>query len=230
MNLRQILPCVVCCACCLSVHSAYAQRWFVPGNVGLGYGWGGGLGYGGVGTPASLEGQAMADMIRSQGEYNAMTSGAMINYEDARGKYIENQKQWTELYQMRQRVLREQRAQNEQDRQVRQARLQEYRETRPSNPTARLTTAQLDPTTGKIRWPTALERDGFAPLRTDLDNLFATRAHTGTTSEVAQAISTKIREMQAELRKHIRDIVTSEYLEARRFLDSLALEGQLPLG
>src|SRR5262249_7684236 len=149
---------------------------------------------------------------------------------EARGKYIENQKQWTELYMMRQRVRQEQMVQYEKDKRIRTARLQEYKETHPSNLPPRLASMQLDPASGKIHWPAALNRDAFAPLRSDLEGLFATRAHTGTTSELAEAISKKIKDMQSELRKHIRDIVTSEYIEARKFLDSLALEGQLPLG
>ncbi len=232
MTAKHTVSALACIVCLASASSAFAQRWFMPAAVGygMGGGWGGGFGYGGVGTPASLEGQAMADMVRSQGMYNAMTSGAMINVEEARSKFIDNQRQWTEVYMMKQRARRELMAQQEQDRQVRQARLQEFRETRPSNPIPRLTSAQLDPSTGKVRWPTALERDAFAPLRTQLDQLFAARAHTGTTSEIATAINSNIREMQAELRKHIRDIVTNEYLEARRFLDSLLFEGQQPVG
>jgi hypothetical protein len=230
MTARRTVMALACWVVLASASSAFAQRWFMPDVAGFGMGWGAGLGYGGVGTPASLEGQAMADMVRSQGMYNAMTSGAMINVEEARSKFIDNQRQWTEVYMMKQRARREVLAQREQDRQVRQARLQEHRESRPSNPIPPLTTAQLDPATGKVRWPTALERPAFTPFRTQLDDLFAARAHTGTTSEIAQAINTTIREMQAELRKHIRDIVTSEYLEARRFLDSLLFEGQQPVG
>ncbi len=74
------------------------------------------------------------------------------------------------------------------------------------------------------------ERDQFAVQRQEIDALFTSRAHTGTTSEMSETIYKKVREMQDELRKHIREIVTQEYMEARKFLDRLSLEGRFPIG
>lgn len=235
MKSKQVLLAVVCASCWLSQQEVQA-RWYAGRGAVAGYalgaglgGWGGGYGYGGVGTAASAEGQAMADMVRSAGAYNAMTSGAMINVEQARGQYIENAKQWTDLYMMRNRARRELMAQAAEDKQVRDARIQAYKEAHPSRLPPRLVSMQFDPSTGKISWPAALNRDAFTEQRSALDALFLSRAHTGTTSELSSEISGKVREMQNELRKHIRDLPTAEYIEARKFLDSLALEGQTPL-
>lgn len=71
--------------------------------------------------------------------------------------------------------------------------------------------------------------DSFVDHRKQLEALFISRAHTGTTSEMSTTIYKKVREMQDELRKHIREIVTHEYMEARKFLDRVSLEGRLPV-
>ncbi|MCC6143791.1 MAG: hypothetical protein IT368_08285 [Candidatus Hydrogenedentes bacterium] len=172
----------------------------------------------------------MADMTRSQGMYNVMTSAAMVNYEQARSKYIENQKQWTEVYMMKQRVVQAEHARQLEEARARNARIAEYKANSPSSLPSRLNSSELDPSTGKITWPSALNRDSFASQRLEIEELFTARAHTGTTSELTEAINKKVRGMQEQLRKHIREIVTQEYLEARKFLDRLSLEGRFPVG
>ena len=213
----------------LASAEARAQRWYVAPHIGYGgYGYGG-YGYGGASTPASAAGHAMADMTRSQGMYNAMTSAAMINVEQARSQYIENQKQWTDVYMMKQRIVEAEHAQQKEDARARNARLQEYQANHPSSLPPRLTSSELDSTTGKIAWPIALQRDEFAGARRDIENLFVSRAHTGSTSELANEITKQTKAMQDELRKRIRDLGTQEYMDARKFLDRLALEGQFPV-
>jgi hypothetical protein len=202
-------------------------RWYVRPHVG--YGYGGYGGYGGVGTAQSAAGHAMADMTRSQGMYNQMTSAAMINMEEARSKYIENQKNWTEVYLMKQRVVDANHAKQKEEARARNAKWQEYQASNPDLP-PRLTSSELDSSTGRIVWPAALMRDEFVGQRKEIESLFTSRAHTGTTSELSDSIYKNVRAMQDELRKHIRDIVTQEYMGARKFLDRLALEGQFPVG
>ncbi len=194
------------------------------------YGWGmGGYGGGfGGGTPASFETQAMADMDRSQGMFNQSTAAAMVDVERARSQYIENQKQWTELYMMRQQARQQQQAQAEQERRQRISNRDAQRRETPPSPG--LVSTQVDPSTGEVHWPNALQAETFAMGRAELDALFLSRAHTGATADVSQAIFTKAREMRDELRKLIRVIPTQDYIEARRFLDGLANEGRSNLG
>jgi hypothetical protein len=217
----------------LWMGSAQAQRWYVAPRVGYGYGgYGGGYGYGyggyGATTPGSAAGHAMADMVRSQGAYNAMTSAAMVNVEEARSKYIDNQRQWTEVYLMKKRALDAQHAEEKVEARARNARLQEAQANNSSSLPPRLSSSELDPSTGKITWPSALMRDSFAPQRSEIEGLFLSRAHTGTTSELSETIYKKIRSMQDDLRKQIREIVAQEYMDARKFLDRLSLEARFP--
>ncbi len=225
---RAVLVMMVATGMLASSH-AFAQRWYVAPGLG-GYGGGGYGGWGGASTPASAAGHAMADMTRSQGMYNAMTSGAMINVEQARSQYIENQKQWTEVYMMKQRIVEAEHARQKEEARARNARLQEQQANQTSSLPARLTSYELNPSTGEIAWPSALMRDVFASDRREIEGLFSTRAHTGTTSELSDTIYKRVRAMQDELRKHIREIVTQEYLDARKFLDRLSIEGRFPVG
>ena len=225
MPLRHVLLAITFWAAFVILPVSAQVRWYAPGGFGGGWGYGGGFG---GGTPASFAPQAMADMVQAQGAYNMMSSAAMVNVEEARGKYIENQKQWTELYQMRSRVRAEQQMYAEQSRRERVAARQAREKANPPAPPAPLT-SQFDPSTGKINWPIALQTDNFAELRKELESLFAARAHTGTTADLTEAIVKDVREMREELRKRIREMPSGQYIEARKFLDGLAQEGQTAL-
>ena len=83
---------------------------------------------------------------------------------------------------------------------------------------------------GKIHWPESLADAAYADNRKSLESLFATRAHTGTTADLSEAIKTEVKSLHSELRKHIRELKTQDYIEARKLLDGLATEGQIPVG
>ena len=224
-----LLTVVVACP----ISTRCDARWYAAGRgVGVGYGvaryagYGGYGGYGIGGTPYSAAENARANTIRAQGEYNQMNTAAMKNYEDARSKYIDNQEKWTQVYAEKQRALA---AQKEADREAALAtreRAKEFTAAHPSSGPARLASSQLDPSTGRIQWPTALTAAAFEGQRKSLDALFELRAQTSTNPDLASQVDKAVREMKDSLRKQIRDIATQDYLEARRFLDSLAIEAQ----
>lgn len=213
--MKQIVLVLLITVCGLSQNQVNAQsRWFGGGG-------------GSVGTAYSAEQHGIADMVRSEGLYNVLTSEAMINVEEARGKYIDNGRKWTELYMMRKRIRESEKAKEQEERRAGIARYLEFRASNPDTP-PRLTENQFDSTTGQIKWPLALKRDCFVTQRQEMETLFASKARLGSTSETSQAILKKTREIQAELRKYIRDIVTEEYVQARKFLRSLEFEGKIP--
>lgn len=212
--MKQVLLVLIISTCGVSQSQAQS-RWFFGG------------GNGGVGTPFSAEQHGIADMVRSEGLYNVLTSEAMINYEDARGKYIDNGRKWTELYMMRKRIRESEKAKEAEERHASISRYLDFRAENPDTP-PRLNNKEFDSTTGEIKWPLALKRDCFAIQRKEMEELFASKARLGSTSEISQAVFKKTREIQAELRKYIRDIVTEEYVQARKFLRSLEFEGKIP--
>src|SRR5262245_44675780 len=70
-------------------------------GVGVGYGLGyGGYGYGGYGggTVAGNYLNGVSNVIRSEGEYNVLTSQAGVNNEETRSRYLDNKKKWWENY------------------------------------------------------------------------------------------------------------------------------------
>jgi hypothetical protein len=210
------------------------DRWYAGRHVAAGYAVGagmGGYGYGGgVGTAFSAQENARANTIRAQGEFNVMNTAAMSNFEEARSRYIDNLDKWTEVYGERQRALA---AQKEADREAALAareRAREFQATRPPSGPSRLTTSQLDPSTGRIQWPTALMAATFEGQRKSLDALFEMRVHTSTNPGLASNVDKAVSAMRDSLRAKIREIPSQEYLEARRFLDSLALEGRSAVG
>ena len=75
--------------------------------------------------------------------------------------------------------------------------------------------------------------DRYAELRKQLDELFQLGFHTRSLRQYDSQISQISRSMRSELKKHIRNMPTNEYIASRKFLDSLAYlayEGRYPIG
>lgn len=219
----------------LAAIAASASRpalgvWYNPGvrvgyGVGLGYGmgayggWGyGGYGWGGGGTAAGNYLQGMSQVIRAQGEYEESRARARISQEEARTKYIDNKKKWTETY----FAMREQN-------QARQAEKRERNRISPETVklAARsavpkpLSTYELDPITGRINWPEALQGGEFAKQREDIERLLELRASTSGGGDNAQ-LQDVVQQMTATLKSNIQKLPVNDYIAARKFLDSLS--------
>lgn len=183
-----------------------------------------GYGYGGT-TLAGDVRRGMAQMIRARGLAAENYSRAMVNYQQARSRYIENQKKWLQAYYQR-RELGEahRRAENERRRASRDRYLAALSKQQPE----RMSPSQLDPNTGKIDWPSALRSSDFDDLRGEIDRLFYVRSHTDTTAGIAVQVREKTRAMHAILKGKIRDLPTDDYIAARTFLALLATEARFP--
>jgi hypothetical protein len=186
-------------------------------------------GWGDDGYHASTAGEGyargMADAIRSAGQYNLLSSQAAINMTQAQRQAVENQQKWTETY-FRMREINEQ--YREKERGPRPTREDWIRYAQMGKPD-RLSPGELDTVSGTIHWPTLLRTDSFARYRGELEQLFAERAQTGSiSSEGVVKASQVTRAMLADLKGRIREVPTAEYLQSRKFLESLAYESQLP--
>src|SRR5438309_202192 len=157
----------------------------------------GGGSYGG-GTPAGNYFSGLAQVIRAEGDYNLETAQGLINYEEARSKYIENTNKWTQAYfQMREANQAYQ--------------IQRFESNKHSAETLamvaaselprKLDSAELDTVTGRITWPEVLLNDeDFAALRAEMEHLFEVRAWTSRTNGTAVKIREVAREMSEVLR------------------------------
>jgi GNAT superfamily N-acetyltransferase len=96
----------------------------------------------------------------------------------------------------------------------------------------RLTTSELDPTWGQIRWPAVLEHPEFDADRLQLDDVFAHRNEEG--SGVGSAVYAKVlrltRDMRSILDQEYATMSQMEWIYAMRFLESLAYEARFAPG
>lgn len=213
----------------LPATNAY-DRWYAGRRAAVGWGVGYGMagfaannGYG-VGTAYSAGENARANTIRAQGEYNQMSAAAMVDYESARSVYLDNQAKWTQIYIERQKAAAELKAQKEQEMQARAERAKAFNAQHPPTGPARLSSSQFDPSTGKITWPLALTAPTFSDTRNSVDKQFELRQHTGTNAAIVSTVEKAVNDMRNTLRNKIREIPSQDYMEARRFLDSVVVE------
>jgi len=163
-----------------------------------------------------------ADVVRARGMANLMNSEAAINLQDADKKYLENRLTATQTYFEMRRYNQEARRA---ERSPPLSNEQYVRLARAQAP-GRLSVSQLDPFTGKITWPTALQREKYDKLRSEIDTLFQARA-SGTVladDEIGAATSQFLEALKAD----IASFRQTEYIAARNFLTSLAFEAQQP--
>lgn len=206
----------------LAYSEVVASAGFHPfGGFGYGMGYGGygygGYGYGG-GTVAGNYLNGMSNVIRSEGQYNVLTSVANINNEEARSKYIDNRKKWTENYWQ----LRE-------EHQAQEA--QKFARNKHSTETLTLAAASglprelgpdvLDPLTGAITWPETLLAKEYDAQRKEIEQLFELRAKTTHGAGTSEKIRAATKQMSEKLRANIQNIPANEYIAARKLLDSL---------
>jgi hypothetical protein len=175
----------------------------------------------GGGTPASMQTHAMAHLIRNQGRAIRSVSQASINNEEARSKFIDNQRKWTATYFANKDLIESRKARElAKQRASRDA----YLSTRPSGAPPRLSLSQLDTATGEISWPEGLQLSEFKDSRTKLESLFSTRARSSSTKTLAADVQSAVDGMRTALKAQIKSMAPNEYLAARKFLDSLAYE------
>jgi hypothetical protein len=185
--------------------------------------------YAQYGYPLSYAAHGYADIVRSAGVYNLTTSEAYKNLEDARKKNIDNRLLWTKTYFEMRRVNDEyRRAQYERDKRTQEDFIRYAQAAAPR----RLTSSQLDPITGYLKWPRLLLTADFADLRRDLDKLFSERATTkgAIGNDAYFLIIERVDEMKERLRKLIKVVPTADYIDASRFLDSLGHEARFAAG
>jgi hypothetical protein len=181
-----------------------------------GYGYGGGYG-GGTAEGNALQG--MSTVIRSAGEYNMYTSMAGVNNEEARSKYLDNQKKWNQSYQqMREWRTARDAQKREADRQSRETLYAASKSTPPPRPMA---PEAHDSVTGQITWPETLLSSEFEKPRSQIEQLFELRAKTSQASGTSGKIHAATEEMTKILRSRVEKIPANEYVAARKFIDEL---------
>jgi hypothetical protein len=211
---------------CLLIASQVRAQ--VGVGVGGGYGYGMPFYGGGYHASTAAEGAAtgMANLVSAAGSYNLQTSQAAINVETARSQNLDNRLKGTQTYFEMRKINTAQRRATESPYMSSE---DSWRYASMSAP-KRLTATQLDPVTGRIYWPAALQDPRYSDFRKQLDELFAVREaqHGGIGYEKYQDTERLVKALLAELQKNINDYSSAEYLRARSFIESLGYEAKLP--
>ncbi len=185
-------------------------------------------------TIAESYARGIADVVRSRGQYNLLTSEALINVEDARTKNMQNRLQWTQTYFEMQKMNRDYRRELRGPTPSPEAFARWAREAAPD----RLKSVELDSITGRIQWPTLLQEERYAPLRASLEQAFIERAekHGAIGPDTALKINDDAQAMLMLLEDQLQEskirnspIPSYLYLDAKKFIQSLAYEARFPV-
>ena len=196
----------------------------IPYYAGYGsYGW-----WSRSSTPVEGFRRGLADVIRAAGDYNLSSSAAAVNLSEARRREIENDQAWTQTYFAMRDVNREQR-----EAQLKRQRgnPEDFPRYAQAGKPKLLDNRDLDAVTGQIRWPILLTAADFDQQRVVVEKVFAARAYHGilNAEDFLNAVRT-IDEMSALLADRIRTVPGQDYVQAKRFLRSLAYEARMPAG
>lgn len=168
--------------------------------------------------------RGIGDLISANGLTNAANSQANVNNQTAQSMVIDNRMLWTYTYHQMRRVNDAARSEEAGVR----ATAEDWLLLSHSRGPKRLNSVALDPISGQITWPPVLTTEPFAAFRTQIEAYFENRARTGAValhSEVLR-VQSITDEMLDELKKHIREIPSRDYLIARNFIESLGNEAR----
>lgn len=167
-----------------------------------------------------LNGQAR--MIQAAGQTNYLNSIAAVNYQEARSKWIDNNKKLVTTYY-------ETRIYNKEikDRYARRTPTREQWDKIISSalPEA-LTNNQYDRTSGKLTWPHILRTAEYDAFRNRIDELILARSaeNDGDGSPFQREVSSLIDAMKMLLRSNMYSVTDNQYADARAYLTSLDYE------
>jgi hypothetical protein len=194
----------------------YTQVVVSPVAIGVG-GYGG---WDGVGTAESSAAHGYADLIRSEGYYNMATAEGAVYAEQARSLYLQNRREALQAYW----AGKEQRAAiNAQKRELNRHSAEALNLAAKSALPQPLSNEVFNPETGQIAWPTALLDSEYTAKRRQLEKLLEQRARTSSGPNSQTSIKAATGELVALLKSNITRTAATDYMKARKFLDSLAV-------
>ncbi len=197
-----------------------------PSSGGV-YQMGGYYGNNRASTVGESHAKGMADVVRSQGQNALDNSAAAINYSIAQKSQIENRSLWTNTYFDMRATNRAARAAERGPRQSMEQlnRRAQRLSVQPLSP------GEVDVVTGQINWPEWIQLPEFDASRAELDAMFSQRASQGVLGPEERMKAKKLTdEMYEALRQKLKakEIPTTDYLAATKFLTSLGHQATLP--
>jgi len=181
---------------------------------GGGYGWGGGS----PGTAQSAALQGMSQVISAAGQAHLNNSAAAINWTEAQSNEMQNQVQGVQTFWQMRDIGAAERAK---ERGPRPTPEELGRRARAGLP-RQLNTTQIDPVTGELHWPSALQLDMFNDQRGPVDECAAKWVKYGALDYADQTtMRQSIDGMFDMLKSQITVVPPQDYVQCRSFLQSL---------
>ncbi len=181
-----------------------------------------GGGYGGYGGGASTAAgsamNGMSNVISAQGQRNLNNSAAAINWTQARSNQIQNHQQATDTY-FNMRATNKAAVAAERGPTPTMEQMARWAQEGAPKP---LNTTQVNPVSGGVNWPSALQLPGFDDQRNVIDQLLAKQARYGVLDYTDQTtIHKTIDAMFDQLKSQIAQIPPMDYVACRSFLRSV---------
>lgn len=174
--------------------------------------------------------RGVADVVRSQGQYNLQTSEAMINATQARSQQLDNDLKQTQVYFEKRNINSQQRFGDYQQRAAINAQKKMIQYGQAGRP-KRLTSRELDPLTGKIYWPVFLQGPEYAQQRQTLGAMMQMRANQegAIGLEGYETIMGATDQMYATLKTKIGQMNSTDYINTKNFIDRLVYDVKNPV-
>jgi len=169
-----------------------------------------------------LDGIAAA--TAAQGQANYFNSLAEINHQDARSRYITNNKNAVDAYFYTREA-------NQSARKPVRLNTEQLTAIAKNAAPARLSPQDYDSTLGRLHWPTVLLADDFATERDALERMFYKRSpgDVGAGSEFYAEVKQLSSSMQQKLSDHVSELDPAQYVAAKKFLMGVTAESTQPV-
>ena len=169
--------------------------------------------------------KGQAQLTRSYGELFYLNSLAAVNYEQARKQAIENSVAYTKAYMERKEMREEYIKRYQRKPFVGEARERVIDYYRPK----KLSASQYDSETGRIVWPHILRQAQYAPVRNEIDAIFANRTldNSGNGSESQLEVKKLVKTFAALVRENLQAMSADQYIELQNFLRSVDAEAKI---
>jgi len=201
-------------------RAAYQPAVAAPSTTVVG---GGGYGWGGGGqTPQGAALQGLSQVISAQGQYNLNTSAAAINLTEAERNQMQNDVQGVDTFW----AMRESGAAARARERLRingpMPTPEEFARRARAGAPKPLTARDMDPVSGRLNWPDALQDSSFSDQRDSVAPICAKWATYGALDFPEQKqLRDTLNGMYTDLKGQIAQIPPQSYVAAKGFLQSL---------
>jgi hypothetical protein len=162
--------------------------------------------------------QGMSQVINSAGQYNLATSLAAVNITSAQSNELRNQVQAVQAFWAKRNIGA---AERQRERGPRPSPEEFARMARAAAPRT-LNAGQIDPASGDLNWPPALQYEIFASHRSAIDQCTAKWAKYGALDYTDQErVRAHVNAAFNKLKSQIAFVPPHDYIECRAFLESL---------